>query len=401
MKKHPTASNGQKVGTGRAAVGTARELEILYAIAEALNSSVDVRQALEHTLGQVAELLGLETGWVWLVDPETHQFYLAASRNLPPFLQEPVRMSGRWCLCNDLFRQGEFAPTNVPMVECSRLAEAFEAHVPEAALGLRCHASVPLSFQDRRLGIMNLAGPEWRHLTADELRLLSTIAYQVGIAVERARLADESARLARAEERSRLAREIHDTLAQGLTAIGLDLDGALRHLTSDPERARTRLERALATARDSLEEARRSVLDLRSTPLAGRPLAEALGALGRGFTTRSGVPVRVRASGDAALPLRAESELYRIAQEALTNVQRHARASLVEITLRTTSREVMLAIRDDGIGFDYPGRGEGRHGILGMRERAKLLGGQLRVVSRPGRGTTIVARMPFGEEADG
>jgi two-component system NarL family sensor kinase len=381
-------------------MGTARELEILNAIAEALNSSLDVRQALERTLGLVAELLGLETGWVWLLDPETRQFYLAVSRNLPPFLQEPVRMSGRWCLCNDLFRQPEFAPTNVPMLECSRLAEAFEAHTPEATLGLRCHASIPLSFQDRRLGIMNIAGPEWRQLTADELRLLSTIAYQVGIAVERARLADESTRLARAEERSRLAREIHDTLAQGLTGIGLDLEGALRHLASDPERARTRLERALATTRESLEEARRSVLDLRSVPLAGRPLADALGALGRGFTTRSGVPVRIRASGDSPVPLRIEAELYRIAQEALTNVQRHARASVVEITLRVTPREVMLAIRDDGVGFDLPRQDDGRHGILGMRERAKLLGGQLRVIGRPGKGSTIVARIPLAVEGE-
>src|SRR6202011_1224626 len=112
------------------------------------------------------------------------------------------------------------------------------------------------------VGIMNVTGPSWRELTADELRLLSTIAHQVGIAVERARLATESTRLARAEERARRAREIHDTLAQGLTAIILQMEGALPHLGSDPDRARERLQRALETARESLEEARRSVLDL-------------------------------------------------------------------------------------------------------------------------------------------
>src|SRR5262249_47209617 len=149
----------------------------------------------------------------------------------------------------------------VDMVACSRLREAFEAHTPEATLGLRYHASIPLYFQDRPLGIVNVTGPSWRKLTGEELRLLATIAYQVGIAVERARLAEESTRLARAEERTRLAREIHDTLAQGLTAIGLDIEGALRHLEGSPERARERLERALATTRESLGEARRSVLD--------------------------------------------------------------------------------------------------------------------------------------------
>src|SRR5204862_2653903 len=162
----------------------------------------------------------------------------------------------------------------------------------------------------------------------------ATIAYQVGIAVERARLADESTRLARAEERTRIAREIHDTLAQGLTAIGLDIEGALRHLEDSPERARERLGRALTTTRESLEEARRSVLDLRAAPLAGRPLAEALAALGRAFTSARGVRVHVAASGDVRLPLRAEAELYRVAPAALANARQHAHATEVEAALR-------------------------------------------------------------------
>src|SRR5262245_21317967 len=333
-------------GHARSESGRARELAILNAIAEALNSSADVRPALERTLALVADLLGLRTGWVWLLDPGTEQFYLAEAQNLPPYLQEPIRMSGSWCLCTELFRQGRLAPTNVDMLGCSPLREAFESRMSEATLGLRFHASIPLSFQDRPLVIVNLAGPSWRRLTPDELRLLATIAYQVGIAVERARLAEASGRLARAEERTRIAREIHDTLAQGLTAIGLDVEGALRHLGDSPERARERLERALATTRQSLEEARRSVLDLRAAPLAGRPLAEALGALGRAFTSETGVPVRVRADGAVALPLRAEAELYRIAQEALANVRRHARATAVEVALRARGSEALLSVRD-------------------------------------------------------
>lgn len=384
-----------------------REREVLNAIAEALNSSIDVQQALERTLALVVELLGLQTGWVWLLDPETEQFYLAAAQNLPPYLQEPVRMSGRWCLCTDLFRQGKLESTNVGTVECSRLREAFLAHTAEATLGLRYHASVPLTFQERRLGVMNLAGPAWRELSEDDLRLLSTIAYQVGIAVERARLAQESTRLARAEERTRIAREIHDTLAQGLTAIGLDIEGALRHLDDSPPAVRQRLERALATTRQSLEEARRSVLDLRAAPLAGRPLAEALAALGRAFVSETGVRVHVRVDGDLNLPLRTEAELYRIAQEALANVRKHARATEVNLDLRKTARDAVLSIRDDGVGFhtrqpearhgERHGErlGEGHHGLLGMRERARLLGGRLRVESRLGRGTTITARIPL------
>src|SRR5439155_5192830 len=117
---------------------------------------------------------------------------------------------------------------------------------------------------------------------------------QLGTASDVARLAPEGTRVARAEQRARLAREIHDTLAQGPTAIALHVEGALPHLERDPERARERLERARAATRQSLEEARRSVLNLRTGLPAGKPLAAALATLGRAFTAETGVRVYVR-----------------------------------------------------------------------------------------------------------
>ncbi len=378
-----------------------RELRILNAIAEALNSSPDVQQALERTLGLVADLLGLRTGWIWLKDAETTQFYNAAARNLPPYLQAPVRMTGRPCWCIEEFNDGALTPKNIDVMECSRLRPAVLQRATDLTHGLAYHASIPLYFQDKPLGILNVTGPSWRRLTDEELRLLSTIAYQVGTAIERARLADESAQLARVEERARLAREIHDTLAQGLTAIALHLEGALHHLTSQPERARQRLQRALQTTRESLEEARRSVLDLRAAPLAGKPLATALRSLSRAFTSETGIRVGVRVEIARALPLRVEAALFRIAQEALTNIRRHAEATKVEIILLQTPQGVRLSVRDNGHGFD-PGAVAGdRQGIVGMRERARLLGGTLRVTSRrrTPSGTTVVASVSIPEGA--
>src|ERR671930_517708 len=114
----------------------APELEIVNAVAEAL-SLTDLRAALEQTLGLVAERLGLRTGWVWLLDPDSGQFYKAAERALPPYLQEPVRMAGRrWCLCIEQFRAGELTARNVDVYECSRLRPAFRRHAAEAS-GLR------------------------------------------------------------------------------------------------------------------------------------------------------------------------------------------------------------------------------------------------------------------------
>ncbi len=391
-----------------------QELVILNSIAEALNSAPDVQQALERTLALVTDLLDVDTGWIWLLDPETKKFYSAAAQNLPPYLREPVRMTGRSCWCIDDFTGGKLTPKNIDVIECSRLQPAVRANAVNMTRGLRYHASIPLYFQEKPLGILNVTGPSWRRLTKDELRLLSTIAYQVGIAIERARLAEDSARLARVEERARIAREIHDTLAQGLTAIALHLEGAIHHVGKNPDRVRQRLERALAMARSSLEEARESVVNLRAAPLAGKPLAEALGALARNFTSETGVRVYVDAPDALTLPLRTEAELFRIGQEALANVRKHAKATEVRITLADGARSkgaagtraptrrgdaIRLTIRDDGVGFDPTAIPDSGQGVLGMRERARLLGGRLRVQSRPGHGTTIIAAIPVPEDA--
>lgn len=375
-----------------------RELSILNAVAEALNSAPDVSQALQRTLALVADLLGLQTGWVWLRDPETNRFYSAAVQNLPPYLQQPVRMTGRPCHCMQLFEQGQLTSANVDVLECSRLYPAVLAHAVDLTQGLRYHASIPLYFRDTPLGIMNVTSPTWRRLSRQELHLLSTIAYQVGIAIERARLAEESTQLARAEERALMAREIHDTLAQGLTAITLHLEGALGQLETRPEQARERLERALTVARDSLEEARQSVMNLRAPTLA-KPLPEALTALARSFTSETGVRISIKKTGNIRLSSRAELELLRIAQEALTNVRRHSGATEAEIVLRATKRAVRLSIRDNGEGFDSGEIPEGHHGLRGMTERVKLLGGHLQIESQPGRGTLVKAIVPIAQEA--
>lgn len=380
----------------------ARELRVLNAIAEALNSAPDAPQALGRTLALVVKLLGLRTGWVWMLDPDTQHFYRAAAQNLPSYLQVPDRMTGSPCWCIAAFREGRLTPKNIDVMTCSRLQAAVVADEADATEGLRSHASVPIYFGDRPLGIINVTAPAGRELSDGELQLLSTIAYQAGVAVERARLAEDATRAARLQERTRMARDIHDTLIQDLTAIALQIEGALPHLGSDPARAETRLRMALSTARLGLEEARRCVLDLRATPPAGRPLAAALRSAARAFTSETGVPVQVRAAEDVLLPPAVEAELFRVAQEALTNVRRHAGATRVGITLRVTETTgtARLLIKDNGVGFDTrqtrpPAPGpQGGQGIAGMKERAALLGGRLRVRGRPGAGVTVEAVIP-------
>lgn len=371
----------------------AHELEILNKIAEALNATNDVRRALEQTLALSLDLLGLRSGWVWLLDPETNQFFSAAAHNLPPYLQEPVRMSGSWCVCTEALRSGELLSKNVDVIECSRLSPAVRTHATDLTAGLRYHASVPLRFAGRPLGVLNVTGPRWRKLTKDELGLLSTIALQIGAMIERSRLAEDEARVARAAERTRLGREIHDTLLQGLTALGLQLEEASKH-ADDAAGLRNRFDRMLETIRTTSSEARRAVSDLRGSALTDRPLPQAMNALARGFMSDTGVTTTVRAPSDLALPSRAESELYRIAQEALTNVAKHAHARTVAIELRRWRGAIELRVTDDGRGYSPSGNGNRGHGMASMAERAALLGGTFTVRRRTRGGTQVIVSIP-------
>ncbi len=303
-------------------------------------------------------------------------------------------MTGASCWCIEEFRRGALTPRNVDVMECSRLRPAVRAQQTELTSGVAHHASVPLLFQDKPLGLMNVTAPGMRRLRRDELRLLGLIGLQLGVAVERARLAEETSELARADERTRLAREIHDTLAQDLTALTLQIETALAHVDDDPGRARERMEKALATARSSLDEARRSVMSLRGEPLAGKPLTQALAALVREFTSESGIRVSLNTRTTCTLPPVTEGELYRIAQQSLTNVRQHARAHHVTIELACSPRRITLTVADDGVGFRVRSVAPARHGVAGMRERAKLLGGALRITSRPGAGTRVVVTLP-------
>ena len=364
--------------------GGARDLGVLKTIAEALNGAGTIGAALQTTLEQVAALLGLQAGWIWLIDAQSGRFYGAVAHHLPPFLREPVRMSGQACWCLKAFRSGELTAGNIDVMECSRLRAAVASGDRASTHGLRYHASIPLYFGDRPLGIMNVAAPAWRKLTRRELDLLSTIASQVGVAIERARLAGESVQVARMEERTRLARQLHDTLAQGLTAIGLHIEAAMDGLPPHSG-GHASLERALDLSRSALDAARGSIRQLRSEPLL--PAADALEALAHAFASETGIRVHVRSSA-ASLAAADQDEVLRIAGEALTNVRKHARATDVDVTLSASPRRLRLEIADNGRGFDTRTRTAG-FGLIGMRERAAAIGGRLRVSSRRGAGTRV------------
>lgn len=201
------------------------------------------------------------------------------------------------------------------------------------------------------------------------------------------------------EERARLAREIHDTLAQGFVGISSQLDAVAMCMPDETAPARTFLDLARRMARHSLTEARRSVMDLRASALEGQNLAAALESGTRMWTAGSGVEVAVDISGTpGALPQEMEQHLLRIAQEAVANVLKHAAASKIWVKLHMEARKLYLGIKDNGHGFEetdaFASRG-GHFGLLGMRERAERLGGELHLASHPGEGTEVEVKVPM------
>lgn len=385
-----------------------RDLAILYAIAGHLNRKVDVHEALQEVLAQVTKLLGLQTGWVWLLN-EQGDPYLAAAQSLPPYLADhPRRMTG-YCLCLDTFLEGCLEDAaNIDVLRCSRLKNA-ERDSDPTSWGLRFHASVPIYAGETPLGVLNVASEDWRELKTEELQLLHIIGNQIGLAMQRARLSAQhtraAARLATIEERNRLAREIHDTLAQGLAAITLQLETADALVDSRPQRAQEAIWRALSLARSNLEEARRSVMDLRAAPLQDHTLPEALAALVQAGREETRAEIEYTCSPATDFPTlatRLEAGIYRIAQEALANAYKHAEAQHIYLRLALDDRELRLIIQDDGGGFDSErvtqSVKEGHFGLAGMSERIKLLGGMMCIQSAPGEGTCINVSVPYKEK---
>jgi signal transduction histidine kinase len=207
--------------------------------------------------------------------------------------------------------------------------------------------------------------------------------------------AAQAEELATAKERNRLAREIHDTLGHYLTVINVQLEAAQAVMEVDRARSGEAVAKAQALAKDGLAEVRRSVAALRASPVESRPLAEAIAALAEECRA-GGLIVDYQVQGvPRRLTLPAETALYRVAQEALTNVRKHARASRVDLRLDYAALdEVRLAVHDNGVGAKSPDDTEGRFGLVGMRERIHLLGGEVRIVTKPGQGFTLEVEVP-------
>ena len=386
------------------------ELATLNIIAAAVSQSLELQKVLEDALDKVLETMQLSHGEILLFNAE--------SRSIVPRLYRGI--SSQFALAIQAFSVGEGIPGLVAQLEQPVLIEDDLAADPRllrrslvATEGLRSMVSVPLRSKNRVVGVLDLFSPNVLSLTPEQLRLLVAIGDQIGVAVENARLleelkAKEQMRLhllekvitAQEDERKRVARELHDETGQSLTSLVVSLK-ALESMTNLPELREKAAElRALGGA--ILRDVHDLAFQLRPSVLDHLGMVAAVQRLSEDYTQKVGLHIDLQVFGfeGRRLPPATETALYRLVQEGLTNVTKHAEAKNVSVILRHGGASVQAIIEDDGKGFNvaevmgYAAKDK-KLGLFGMEERAALVGGKLTIESTPGKGTTVFVEVPL------
>lgn len=400
------------VQTQERLAGSNRRLEALNRVIMAADREMDIHDVLYATLEATVQVMNLESGWVYLRDPERDAFHLASWYNAAPALQPYLlhQAGDPRCRCQEMLAKG-LLNTEVRVSQCPRLQQA---GLPD---GQQRHISLAIEARGEYFGLMNLHCPHDSRLSPVDVEILTAIAAQVGEMVAsawlRLKLAEkemarqlllESLVEAQEEERTRLARELHDGAGQMLTNLLVRLK-TIERLT---ESAATRQElgAVLDTMSDTIEQVRDLSYGLRPVALEEFGLGVALQTLVDEMARDAGLVgnceidlADVQLSD--SLSDSVETTFYRIAQEALTNVVRHAAAHSVAVTLRGDRQQVLFRIEDDGCGFAAPevaaGPGRRQLGLISMQERAAIIGASFDVYSAPGKGTIVEVRLPLTE----
>jgi len=393
------------------------KLSALNTLAATVSQSLNLKEILDSALDKILELMKLRVGWIVLWHSQGAAFDLMASRGLPEGgALTCVQCARARCICLDILELGQ--PKVFPNV-LEHPCPATRYFQRERLLSRVC---VPLKSKDRVLGVMSLVGDassSMQKLTEDTLELLTAIGRQIGIAVENASLYEELRQketlrrqllqrviTAQEEERKRIARELHDETSQALTSLIVKLK--VLEKASPLTEAQEHIEEMRAAVVKTLQEVHDLALRLRPSVLDDLGLVAALRHYIRDYEGKFHLPVDFQSLGfdTQRLPSHVETALYRVVQEALTNVARHAQAQSVSVLLQHRGTSVIAIIEDDGQGFE-PTQGAGLDsqqrnlGLYGMQERASLLGGMLTIESTPGAGTAVFVEIPLKPEESG
>jgi two-component system sensor histidine kinase DegS len=400
------ASIGSQIGVAienaRLHQDVARQLRIeqrLNEVAEKLSSELELDRILPKVLQIAEELIGADGGVIALLDRESNLISYPYLHNLPPELADVTAPKGKGLA-------GEVMTTGSPAIieDYQTYSSAIPAFV-EA--GVTSILAVPIVSGDQSFGALSLVSlDEAKSFSDRDVAILAGIGRQAGIAIENARLYENmrfyvrQITKAQEDERKRIARELHDDTAQALIDLSRRLDNLATSREQLSETVIGRLEEFQELIDSILRGIRRFSRDLRPSVLDDLGLLPALEWLTSNLMDEDGIKTELKVYGDRRrLPPEAELALFRIVQEALSNVRRHSQASQVVTLVEFGEGRVRITVDDNGQGVELPGRtGDlataGKLGLIGMHERARLLNGTLIVRSEPGKGTTVTVDVP-------
>lgn len=366
---------------------------------KALTAEPALDSFLSQVLTAIAQQLKAQRASLWL--------YEKAQENFSPYM---ICENGK----TEILAPHPSAPSPMPTLDESQFwPELVQTHRPVLvtdlegeqrlpakdlvhAQGIQTILLVPLVLEDEATGWLSLYSTASNSYRPEEIELAQALAQQVALAMQLANFAEQRRQAAIIEERNRLAREIHDTLAQGLTGIVIQLEAAKEVLATAPDTAQSHIVRAAALARDSLREARRSVRALRPQVLDHQDLPTALEHLAVQLGASTQIPITFTLHGSPCpLPTEVAANLLRISQEAIINAWKHAQPQTITLNLSFDPHEIQLRVHDDGRGFDAQSSPAGSgFGLTSMRERAERLGGLFTITSTPGQGTEVTVSIP-------
>lgn len=373
------------------------ELSTLLEVSHDVASTIELKPLLVLVLDQLKRVVDYTGSSFSILEGE--DLVLVENRGPAPLdqvlqLHFPVKTMG---IIWEMLSRRE--PVIIPDVQDdSLLAQAFRTWMGKRLkipFGyIRAWLAIPLSHKEQVLGMLTVSSREPNHYTPRHASLALAIANQAAVALENARLYGQAQELAALEERQRLARELHDSVSQALYGITLGTHTARTLLERDPSRVAEPLDYVLSQAEAALIEMRALIFELRPESLETEGLVAALSRQAAALHARHEMEVSTEFCDEPDLPLKVKEELYRVAQEALHNTAKHARANKVNLRMRVDTEGVLLEVCDDGVGFDTTHSFPGHLGLHSMRERIARLSGTLQIESRPGKGTCIRAQLP-------
>jgi PAS domain S-box-containing protein len=372
-----------------------RELESLYRADESLRRSLKLEDVFDALVDVAADIVGVDKSAVLARSAEDGCFRAGAARGFNP-TGLPRLMAE---LADDT--AAEVLATHQPVVIADCLADARPFRPLTGLLAdedVRALMCIPIGGDGEVIAAFCVFYAQPHEFTEPEQRLLVALAQRAGLALDNARLYEAARGKAALEERQRLARELHDSVSQALYAIGLNTTAAQHLIAADPSRVSRLLTDVLSLAETGLAEMRALIFELRPESLETEGLVGALEKQAAAVHARHRLQVDATLGEEPNVPLGTKEALYRLAQEALHNVAKHAHAHVVKLELESDPSQLVLRIGDDGRGFDSAGSFPGHLGLHSMRERIAALGAEFAIASAPGEGTLISVRIPLQAE---